>query len=335
MSLSAPSHETFPETFTTSDWCCIQISRKQMLMKRRESSQQTNNPLEEECAEGSVLDLTSHLFLLLSSSGRRNFKWCLYLYSFGSGEQLWVLMWVKNVPRCKSFHIPSRGRNNWSMSHRCDVLWSGKWCFVGVSLAWNTVFGHLYHELFGAHFIQSSFELNRSNIVLVLCHEKSCFLLKKDTKETVQTANLLSLSHARLVRLLNWTDVQISLFSWKYGFLIHRYLGLNQFHQSWSLSGRLDWKQGRIPTPPAAAGYPVLILTWYNLLAWSSPEALLLLLNWACISLHGLTKTTFHLITHTNCEEATLHFDQGEMFVSEQEEPSGHTNKISRGLLDV
>lgn len=71
--------------------------------------------LEKECAGGSVPDLTSHLFLLLSSSGLRNFKWCLYLYSSGSGEQLWVLMWVKNVPHCKSFHIPSLGRNNWDL----------------------------------------------------------------------------------------------------------------------------------------------------------------------------------------------------------------------------
>lgn len=46
-----------------------------------------------------------------------------------------------------------------------------------------------------------------------------------------------------MLRLLRWTTVQISTLSWKYGFLIHRYLGLNHFHQSWSLSRRLEWKQ--------------------------------------------------------------------------------------------
>lgn len=86
--------------------------------------------LVKECAQGSLPDLTSHLFLLLSSSGRRNFKWCLYLYSSGSGEQLWVLMWVKNVPHCKSFHIPRHGRNNWGLSQTCDVLWSWEMVFL-------------------------------------------------------------------------------------------------------------------------------------------------------------------------------------------------------------
>lgn len=68
------------------------------------------NPFVKECA---WLD---HLFLLLSSCWRRNVKWCLYLCSSGSREQVWVLMWVKNGPRCKSFHIPSHGRNNWSLT---------------------------------------------------------------------------------------------------------------------------------------------------------------------------------------------------------------------------
>lgn len=230
-------------------------------------------------------------------------------------------MWVKNVPRCKSSHNPSRGRNNWSMSHRCNVLWSGQWCFVGVILAWNTVFGNLYRELFGAHFIQSSLELNHSHILLVLCHEKAVSCLKKDATETMQAANLLSL------RLLNWTDVHISLFSWKHGFLIHHYLGLNQFHQSWSLSGRLDWKQGRIPTLSAAAGYPVPILTWYNLPVWSPPEGSLLL-NWACISLHrphfiSLDTQTVKRPHYTLTKERCLFA------------PSGHAIKISRGLLEV
>lgn len=103
----------------------------------------------------------------------------------------------------------------------------------------------------------------------------------------MQTANLLSLSHTCLLlplmlRLLHRTAVQISLLRWKYGFLIHRYPGLNQFRQSWSPSRQLEWKQARIPTPLAAAGYPAPVLTWYNLPAWSSPVALQLL-NWAPI----------------------------------------------------
>ena len=62
--------------------------------------------------------------------------------------------------------------------------------------------------------------------------------LHKKTKKEQCIEPTLCLSYTRLV---STTDGEvISIFSWKYGFLIHRYLGLNQFHQSQSPSGRLE-----------------------------------------------------------------------------------------------
>ena len=116
---------------------CFRFQSNRCWRKRQKSSRgRWENHLVQECAQGSPPDSTSHLFLLLSSSGRRNFKWCLYLCCSGSGEQRRVLMWVKNAPRRKSFHIPE-----WN--GRCGALWLWELVFCCVILAWNTLFGHL------------------------------------------------------------------------------------------------------------------------------------------------------------------------------------------------
>lgn len=207
------------------------------------------NPFVKECA---WLD---HLFLLLSSCWRRNVKWCLYLCSSGSREQVWVLMWVKNGPRCKSFHIPSHGRNNWSLT----VLGSSR----------NTL--NLKLEAFVPQLI----------IIYIFSRgiKKNHLVDKNKEKKTIQAANLLSLSHTRLVFTTDSEAVcpeqpgRFPHLAEKYGFLVlHHHLGLNQFHQSRSLSCRPEWKQAGIPALTAAAGHPAPILTWYNLPAWGSPE---------------------------------------------------------------
>lgn len=106
---------TLPETFTTSDWCCVSAFRATDAEERDKKPfrGRWETHLVQECVQGSLPDSTSHLFLLLSSSGRRNFKWCLYLCCSGSGEQRRVLMWVKNALRRKSFHIPKVELEMW------------------------------------------------------------------------------------------------------------------------------------------------------------------------------------------------------------------------------
>lgn len=139
-----------------------------------------------------------------------------------------------------------------------------------------------------------------------------------ERKGTIETVNLSSLQAIHVCflplvsRLLHQTAaVQSSLLSWKYGFLIHHHhhhhhLGLNKYHQSRSLSSRLEWKQARIPTPLAAAGYPAPVLTWYNLPALSSPETSLQL-NCALPS-----QLQPHFISlHADCVEAVFALSGG------------------------
>lgn len=135
---------TFPETYHLR---LLLYSKQQMPKKRQKPPQQMKNPFGERiCAQGSVPRLNQPFVF------GWNINWCFYLYSSGSGEQLWVLMWVKNVPYCKSFHIPSHGRNN-----RCVIPGSGVLlCFYCMKYGvWN----FKWHHLFGI-LIQSSFQLN-------------------------------------------------------------------------------------------------------------------------------------------------------------------------------
>lgn len=120
------SHVTgaHPENLTTSDRCSVRFSRRQM-----------KNSSVEECARGRALS---------SSSGLRNFKWCLYLYSSGSAVHCWIWTWLRNASAVNPFifHVVEN-----SLSQRCDVLRS--WMFCNVILEWNTVFGH--REPVGPH----------------------------------------------------------------------------------------------------------------------------------------------------------------------------------------
>lgn len=173
-------------------------------------------------------------------------------------------------------------------SWRCGALWLWELVFCCVILAWNTLFGHLKPcTISGLHFFpKPKYDKIFQPFFWLFFRDGKVISCREETWRN--NARLVSTTDVEVIALNSAADFPTSLKIW----IPHPalYLGRNQFHQSRSPSRRLEWKQARIPTPPAAAGYAAPILTWYNLPAWSSPEASLLL-NWARITgfthLHG------------------------------------------------
>lgn len=241
-----------------------------------------------------------------------SFEPCLYLCSSSSkGAARGLNVGVKTCITINHFIFQVMVKTS-DVRSRGMVVYSLKYSI------WNFKWHHFCLKL------SSTFVKYISTCVILLWWKRR-FPAQKDRKGTIETVHRWSLPAVHvwvlplMSRLLHQTAaVQISLLSWKYGFLIlqhhQHHLGLNKYQQSWSLSSRLERKHARIPTPLAAAGYPAPLLTWYNLPAFSSPETLL-----QPTQLHPLSKTTFHLVIRRLCG-GRVGFKSGDgcLFVSEK-----------------